>query len=245
MVKGVEQTATVLIVEDDDALRYAWGRLLGEEGLSVRLAADGEEGVRLALEQSPDAIVLDVRLPKRDGLDVLRALRTAGSTAHVLVVSAFASTDDCVAAFDAGGDAWLPKPLAARQLGASVMAALRRVREYTTRQAARGSILRSGDLIVDPLTGAGRRGRRALHLSTIEVRLITHFIEHDGEVVPFSTLRQVGWCDRPLASGHPIEAALFRLRRKLNGIDETQILRNIRGIGYRFDAALDGPGGTP
>src|SRR5919106_86059 len=167
----------ILVVEDEKKVASFIKRGLEEEGYAVDVAADGEEGLTLALTRVHDLIILDIRLPKMDGLRVLQALRQDGVTAPVLLLTVRATIEDKVLGLDAGADDYLTKPFAFQELLARVRALLRR------RAAADPAVLQVADLILDPGRRTVLRQGEKIELTPREFALLDYFMRHPGRVL--------------------------------------------------------------
>ncbi|MCX6953931.1 MAG: response regulator transcription factor, partial [Verrucomicrobia bacterium] len=167
----------ILVVEDSPRLQRTVGTALRRSGYAVDVAGDGEEGLFLAESNEYDAIVLDIMLPKRDGLDVLRTLRAHGRATHVLLLTARDSVADRVDGLQAGADDYLVKPFALEELLARVQALCRRA--YGKKQPS----LTVADLEIDPLARSVRRGGQAVELTAREYLLLEYLARRRGEVV--------------------------------------------------------------
>jgi len=217
--------ATVLVVDDEPAVRAALERALRIERYDVRLAADGDEALALLADRSPDAIVLDVAMPNVDGLEVCRRLRAAGDRTPVLMLTARDAVDDRVAGLDAGADDYLVKPFALRELQARLRALLRRV-ETPQEQ------LRFADLTLDPVTREVRRGDRELDLTKTEFLLLELFLRHPRQVLERGTIFERVWGYDFGATSNALAVYVGYVRRKTEEGGEPRLLHTVRGVGY-------------
>jgi two-component system response regulator MprA len=174
---------TVLVVDDEPAVRRALERALRLERYDVVLAGDGEEALDALSSAPADAVILDVAMPRLDGIEVCRRLRQAGDRTPVLMLTARDAIDDRVLGLDAGADDYLVKPFALRELQARLRALLRRVNE-----GEEGETLRYADLMLDPVAHEVRRGDRVIELSRTEFLLLELFMQHPRQVLTRSTI---------------------------------------------------------
>jgi heavy metal response regulator len=220
----------VLVVEDELRVRSFLERGLQEAGFAVDVAADGEDGLRLALVHPYDAIVLDLMLPKRDGLSVLRELRGAGRATPVLVLTARDEVDDRVRGLDAGADDYLPKPFAFAEL-------LARVRALLRRGTARPSLLEIGDLRIDLLSRKAVRAGVKLELTQKEFALLEYLARHEGEVVTRTMISEHVWDMNFDSFSNVIDVYIRYLRRKIDEPFGTKLIHTRRGVGYVLTAS--------
>lgn len=231
--------ATVLVIDDEPILRETISYNLTQEGYNVRLASDGHEGLELARSTSPDVIVLDIMLPKIDGLQVLRTLREE-STVPIILLSARGEEIDRVLGLELGADDYLAKPFAMRELVARVRAIIRRIR-MTPEEATPGQadpnrqVLKSGDLTIDILARRATLGQTLLELKPKEFDLLVYLAKHPGIVISRNALlREVWGYDYPVDT-RTIDVHVRGVRQKLE-TDSTQpaLIETVRGYGYRF-----------
>src|SRR6202012_669898 len=175
--------ARVLVVDDEPAVRRALERALHLEHHDVSLAEDGEQALDLLASQPADAVILDVMMPKLDGLEVCRRLRKAGDRTPAVILTARDAIDDRVEGLDVGADDYLVKPFALRELQARLRALLRR-----SGDGADGEILKYADLVLDPIAHEVRRGERVIELSKTEFLLLELFMRHPRQVLTRSTI---------------------------------------------------------
>jgi two-component system, OmpR family, response regulator MprA len=218
--------ATVMVVDDEPGVRAALERALRIERYDVCLAGDGAEALALLADGSPDAIVLDVAMPRVDGLEVCRRLRAAGDRTPVLMLTARDSIDDRVAGLDAGADDYLVKPFALRELQARLRALLRRT------ETARAGVLRFADLELDPVAREARRGERPVDLSRTEFNLLELFLEHPRQVLTRTQIFERVWGYDFGATSNALGVYMGYLRRKTEAGGEPRLLHTVRGVGY-------------
>jgi two-component system response regulator MprA len=222
----------VLVVDDEPAVREALGRTLRFEGYDVELAGDGTEALTALNDQRPDLMVLDVMMPRLDGLETCRRLRAAGDTLPVLMLTARDGVGDRVAGLDAGADDYLVKPFALEELLARVRALLRRSMIVNGASSATSGLLRYGDLSLDAATREVRRGERELELTRTEFALLEVFLRHPRQVLTRSTLFEQVWGYDFGAGSNSLDVYIGYLRRKLEAGGEQRLLHTVRGIGY-------------
>ncbi len=215
----------VLVVDDEPSVRSALQRALALERYDVTLADDGQQALDVLAEGVVDAIVLDVSMPRIDGLEVCRRLRAAGDRTPVLMLTARDAIDDRVEGLDAGADDYLVKPFALRELNARLRALLRRVEPG-------GPTLAFGDLVLDSSAHEVHRGARKIELSRTEFSLLELFLEHPRQVLTRSTLFERVWGYDFGATSNALGVYIGYLRRKTESGGERRLLHTVRGIGY-------------
>ncbi|MBA3747044.1 MAG: response regulator transcription factor [Solirubrobacterales bacterium] len=215
----------VLVVDDEPSVRSALQRALALERYEVQLAEDGQQALDTLAEGVVDAIVLDVMMPRVDGLEVCRRLRAAGDRTPVLMLTARDAIDDRVDGLDAGADDYLVKPFALRELNARLRALLRRVEPG-------GPTLAFGDLVLDASAHEVRRGNRKIELSRTEFSLLALFLEHPRQVLTRSVLFERVWGYDFGATSNALGVYIGYLRRKTEAGGERRLLHTVRGIGY-------------
>jgi heavy metal response regulator len=221
----------ILVVEDERKVASFIRQGLGEEGHAVEVTADGASALELVLAQPAyDLVILDVMLPKRDGLDVLKTLRTRGVTTPVLMLTARDAVADKVAGLDLGADDYLTKPFAFEELLARVRALLRRGTDQ------RASVLRLADLSLDPVTREATRGTRRIALTAREYSLLDYFLRHTGRLLTRPMIAEHVWGLDFDAESNIIDVYIGYLRRKIDAPGETRLLHTVRGSGYVMKA---------
>jgi two-component system response regulator MprA len=223
-------SARILVVDDDPAVRNSLRRGLALEGFDVRLAADGEEALRLAAEQRPDLIVLDVMLPGIDGLTVCARLREESSV-PVLMLTARDTVPDRVAGLERGADDYLIKPFAFDELLARIHALLRRT------QPAPDDVARFADVVVDGRGRVATRGGVPLPLTPREYDLLAAFVQHPQQALSREQLSQMVWGYGFEGESNFVDVAVMDLRRKLEAGGRPRILQTVRGYGYALREA--------
>jgi two-component system, OmpR family, response regulator MprA len=225
VIDGHERQARVLIVEDDEDIAQVLQRSLRLEGYETRIAADGEAALSAANDFVPDLVVLDLGLPKIDGMDVARRLRAADDV-PILMLTARDALESRVEGLDAGADDYLVKPFERQEL-------LARLRALLRRRPPRGSAsLVVADLSLNPDTHEVRRGERVVELTQREFELLEYLMRNERIVVPRQRLLEDVWGYDPFATTNTIEVFVSNLRRKLEGGGEARLLHTIRGAGY-------------
>jgi two-component system response regulator MprA len=222
-------TARVLVVEDDDAIADVLRRSLRAEGHDVRSAGDGVEALRASEEFAPDLVLLDLGLPRLDGIEVLRRIR-AESDVPILILTARTATEDRVEGLDEGADDYLPKPFEREEL-------LARTRALLRRRPPRGSAaLVVGDLLLNPDTREAKRGDREIELTNREFELLEYLARNQKLVVSRERLLEDVWGYDPFEQTNTIDVFISNVRRKLEADGEPRILHTKRGAGYVLKA---------
>ena len=218
----------ILVVEDNHRLNSSLQMNLAHEGYSVDTAYDGQEGQDIAELTPYDLIILDILLPKKDGLEVCRELRRRRIHTPILLLTARDSVDDRVQGLDCGADDYLVKPFAMRELLARLRALLRRSHPSTNGR------LEMGGLIVDPITHTVEREGRSIDLTPKEFALLEYFMYHPNQVVTRDMIEQHIWNYDFECSSNVIDVYVRRLRRKIDDPFKVKLLTTIRGIGYQL-----------
>ncbi|GGP33874.1 response regulator transcription factor [Saccharothrix coeruleofusca] len=221
----------ILVVDDDRAVRESLRRSLQFNGYQVDLAGDGQQALESVLTQRPDAMVLDVMMPRLDGLEVCRRLRSTGDDLPILVLTARDAVSDRVSGLDAGADDYLPKPFALEELLARLRALLRRAAPDAGDETA-GAVLRFADLELDPNTRDVRRGDRSISLTRTEFALLELFLAHPKQVLTRGRILEDVWGYDFPTSGNALEVYVGYLRRKTEASGEPRLLHTVRGVGY-------------
>ena len=220
--------ALILLVEDDRSIRQVTQLGLTEAGFTVITASDGDEALSQFRSHRPDAVVLDVMLPKRDGLEVLKSVR-AESTTPVVMLTARASTTDVVLGLELGADDYVTKPFEMAILVARIRSALRRVT-----QSGADSELQLGDVVVNVASHRVRRGDEEIDLSPTEFRLLIELASKPGRVLTREILLENVWGYPAVGDTRLVDVAVQRLRAKLE-VDPSRpkLIETVRGFGYR------------
>jgi two-component system, OmpR family, response regulator len=220
----------LLLVEDDEKLARSVARGLRGEGYAVDHAADGDAALLNLDVWDYDAVVLDVMLPRRDGLEVCRILRERGCWAPVLMLTARGEVEDRVRGLDAGADDYLGKPFDFGELLARVRALVRRA---PSRRPAR---LQVGDLIVDPATHAVSRQGQQVELTAREFGVLEYLARNPGQVISRAQLLDHVWDENYLGSTNVVDVYVGYLRKKLEKPFGRGLIRTVRGVGFVLDA---------
>ncbi|HRW59473.1 MAG TPA: response regulator transcription factor [Defluviicoccus sp.] len=219
----------VLIVEDDPSLRRQLCDRLTAEGYAIDTAADGEEAAFQGETEPYDAIILDLGLPRQDGLSVLRGWRESGLNTPVMILTARDHWHDKVLGIDAGADDYLAKPFHVEELLARLRALIRRAQGRTSAE------LHAGPVVLDTRTGEVTASGQPVELTAYELRVLSYLMHHVGEIVSRTELTEHVYAQDFDRDSNTIEVFVGRLRKKL-GVD---LIKTVRGLGYRFDPAPD------
>lgn len=219
----------VLVVDDDKAVRESLRRSLEFNGYEVALAGDGAEALAAIAATSPDVVVMDVMMPRLDGLEATRALRTAGNDLPILVLTARDAVGDRVEGLDAGADDYLTKPFALQELLARLRALLRRV---APREDVEDEVLAFSDLSMDIATREVKRGDRAIELTRTEFALLELFLRRPRRVLERSFILEEVWGYDFPTTANSLEVYVGYLRRKTEAEGESRLIHTVRGVGY-------------
>jgi two-component system, OmpR family, response regulator MprA len=215
----------VLVVEDDADIAGVLRRALDKEGYDVRVAGDGETALGEAADYEPDAVVLDLGLPRLDGVEVCRRLREDGDV-PILILTARDALESRVEGLDSGADDYLVKPFEREEL-------LARMRSLLRRRPPRGSaFLVVGDVRLNPDSRQVFRGERELELTAREFELLEHLMRNERIVVSRQSLLDDVWGYDPFAETNTVDVFVSNLRRKLEAGGEPRLLHTVRGAGY-------------
>ncbi len=220
----------ILLIEDNRHLSYSLKMSLVEEGYAVDTAFDGVEGYEFAELTAYDAIILDVMLPRRDGLAVCRALRADGINTPILMLTARDAVEDRVSGLDSGADDYLIKPFAIEELGARLRALLRREADRKC------PTLQVGNLILDPATHGVKRAGRAISLTAREYALLEYFIRNPNRLITREMAESHIWSYDYEGASNIVDVYVRRLRRKIDEAYPDKLLETVRGAGYRLRA---------
>ena len=217
----------ILLVEDDIKIAEFILKGLRYAGYAVDHASDGEEGLDLALTEPYDAAVIDIMLPKRDGLSLVRLLREEKVNTPILILSAKGAVDDRVKGLETGADDYLPKPFAFSELLARVQALIRRAGGVTD-----PTRLTVGDLSVNLLTREVIREGKTIGLQPLEFSLLEYLMRHAGRIVSKTMIMEHVWDYHFDPQTNVVEARISRLRDKIDNGFETKLIHTVRGVGY-------------
>jgi two-component system response regulator MprA len=219
----------ILVVDDDRAVRESLRRSLAFNGYTVDMASDGVQALEQIAAQKPDAIVLDVMMPRMDGLEVCRRLRSTGVDLPILVLTARDTVSERVSGLDAGADDYLPKPFALEELLARLRALLRR---SVPAEGAASEVLTFADLTMDPVTMEVKRGERPISLTRTEYSLLELLLTNARRVLSRSRILEDVWGYDFPTSGNALEVYVGYLRRKTEADGEPRLIHTVRGVGY-------------
>ena len=219
----------ILVVDDDRAVRESLRRSLSFNGYTVDLAVDGVDALEKVAASRPDALVLDVMMPRLDGLEVCRRLRSTGDDLPILVLTARDSVSERVAGLDAGADDYLPKPFALEELLARLRALLRRAGPAAGDDS---EAMRFEDLTLDPVTREVTRGGRSISLTRTEFALLEMLMANPRRVLSRSRILEEVWGYDFPTSGNALEVYVGYLRRKTEADGEPRLIHTVRGVGY-------------
>ena len=222
----------ILVIEDDPSILRGLQLNLTMEGYTVRSAMDGEAGLALALSERPDLLLVDIMLPKLDGLSLIRSLRTTDRDVPILILSAKGQEVDKIAGLDLGADDYIVKPFSLKELMARIAAALRRGRGS---DASRAAVKRFGaaevDLTARQLTVDGKH----VPLTAREFDLLAFFVAHPGRVYSREQLMHAVWGSRYTGTARTVDNFVARLRAHIgDDAEHPRHLETVRGYGYRF-----------
>jgi two-component system response regulator MprA len=220
----------VLVVDDDKAVRESLRRSLEFNGYDVALAADGAEALAGIANTAPDVVIMDVMMPRLDGIEATRALRTAGNDLPILVLTARDAVGDRVEGLDAGADDYLTKPFALQELLARLRALLRRAAPRD--EDADDEVLSFSDLSMDIATREVRRGDRPIELTRTEFTLLEMFLRRPRRVLERSFILEEVWGYDFPTTANSLEVYVGYLRRKTEAEDEPRLIHTVRGVGY-------------
>jgi DNA-binding response OmpR family regulator len=223
----------VLVVEDEPGIAQFIRQGLREAGYAVDVAHDGQEGLDYAYVAEYDVFVLDILLPKLDGLDVLRALRARGVKTPVLLLTAKDTVEDRVRGLDSGADDYLVKPFAFPELVARLRALLRRP------PLQMDPVLHLGDLEMDTARREVRRSGRLIELSPREFTLLEYLLRHPRHVLTRTQLAEHVWNFDFFSDSNVVDVYIGYLRRKIDRGYDRPLLQTVRGVGYRLSDATD------
>jgi heavy metal response regulator len=229
----------ILIVEDEKKVSQFLKKGFQAEAFSVDVATDGEQGLSLARGEPYDAIILDVMLPRKDGIQVLRELRQSRVTTPVLILSARSEVEDRVQGLNLGADDYLPKPFSFSEVLARVRAIVRR-----KSTDMRTSVLTIADLRVDLLSRRVERGGREVSLTAKEFELLEYLLRNKGRVLSRPILMEHIWDMNFDSETNVVDVLINRLRRKLDDESAVKLIRTVRGAGYVLKDTPDEPAAT-
>lgn len=218
----------ILVVEDQKKLLRSLEQGLAEEGYETICAADGDEGLQLGTSEAVDAVILDLMLPGRDGLQVLRDLRERGFSKPVLILTARDTVDDRVTGLDSGADDYLIKPFAFTELVARLRALLRR------ENSGRDLILRGEGIELDLVTRRATRNGKEIELRKREFELLEYLMRNKNSTVTREMIARDVWKETTGILTNVIDVYINLLRKKIEVPDAPQLIHTVRGVGYAF-----------
>ena len=221
----------IVVVDDEQAVRDSLRRSLSFNGYDIAIAEDGEQALDVIQKEQPDLVILDVMMPKMDGLEVCRHLRSHGDDRPILVLTARDGVSDRVAGLDAGADDYLPKPFALEELLARVRSLLRRAAAEASGPSSQAEITFE-DLKLNPDTRDVVRGNRTISLTRTEFALLQLLMTNPRRVLSRSTILEEVWGYDFPTSGNALEVYIGYLRRKTEQEGEPRLIHTVRGVGY-------------
>jgi DNA-binding response OmpR family regulator len=222
----------ILIIEDELPMRTALHDVLVAEDYRVLTASDGESGMRRALQEKPDLILLDIMMPKLDGFALCAELRRLSNSVPILMLTAKGQVEDRVTGLDAGADDYLVKPFSTEELLARVRALLRRIQRKTNAPTT----LTFGDARVDLIKQTAFKGKRPLHLTTKEFAMLRLMAESTGEPVSRERFLDIVWDYTAFPTTRTVDNHIASLRRKLErNPDEPRWFKTVHGVGYKLE----------
>ena len=227
-----EESPLVLIVEDEEAIITLLDYNLRNAGYLTAIARDGEEAVDLARSLEPNAILLDWMLPLRSGLEVCRQLRRAPETSEVpiIMLTARGEEQDKLRGLDMGADDYLTKPFSPQELLARLRAVIRRAQPARLKE-----VLTFDTITMDQGSHRVTRSGRLVELAPTEFRLLRHFLQYPGRVFSLEQLLDAVWGREKDIEARTVDVHIRRLRKALNELDESNVIRTVREVGYALD----------
>ncbi len=222
----------ILVVDDDQAVRDSLARSLQYSGYEVTTAGDGVEALAKLAASRPDAVIMDVMMPRLDGLETTRMLRANGNDVPILVLTARDSVDDRVDGLDAGGDDYMAKPFALDELLARIRALVRRAGSGSESDEPGHEALIFGDLTLNAQTREVLRGQRHISLTRTEFALLQTFMKNPRRVLERSWLLNEVWGFDFPTTANSLEVYIGYLRRKTEAEGEARLIHTVRGVGY-------------
>lgn len=241
--EGDREQLRILIVDDEPAVREALQRSLAFEGYGTEVAVDGADALEKAAAYRPDLVVLDIQMPRMDGLTAARRLRATGSLTPILMLTARDTVGDRVTGLDAGADDYLVKPFELDELFARIRALLRRS-SYAAGagQAEEGDTLAFADLRMDLATREVTRGARTVELTRTEFTLLEMFLAHPRQVLTREQILKAVWGFDFEPSSNSLDVYVMYLRRKTEAGGEPRLVHTVRGVGYVLRPGSGGGG---
>lgn len=222
----------ILVIEDEQHLAKLLKRVLLEAGHTADLVPDGRTGLGLAMSDVYNLVILDIRLPGIDGLEICRQMRNLGVQTPVLMLTARGTVDDKVIGLNSGADDYLTKPFAMKEFLARVSALLRR--QDRTLQVE--NELHVGDLTLDTLQRQIKRGSRVIDLTAKEFALLEYLMRHPGQILTRTQIVDHVWCYDAEAISNVVDTYIHYLREKIDQGFSRPLIKTVRGIGYKIEA---------
>jgi len=227
-----EQSCLIAVVEDDEAVRRSLTLNLELEGFRVVTAGDGEEGLMIVTQHNPDLIILDVMMPKKDGLQTCKEIRNSGVSTPLILLTARSEEVDKVLGLELGADDYLAKPFGMRELVARVRALLRRAQ--ATEEVDR---IHFDNVVIDFKAYKAERDKEPVELSAREYRLLRYLVAKKGSVVTRDELLDEVWGYNSYPSTRTVDNHIARLRQKIeNNVEDPKHILTVHGVGYKFVA---------
>jgi len=224
----------ILVVDDDPELTDILQRALTEQLYHVEVAYDGQSAQHMVLSEDYDLVVLDLMMPRTDGVTVCRNVREAGKTTPIIMLTARDGTEDRILGLDAGADDYLVKPFSMGELLARIRAVIRRIQQMPN------DVLRVGSLSLDPHSSFVRRGEREILLTAKEFALMLYLMQHPDRVLTRSEILENVWDSNYDGFGNVVDVYINYLRNKLEEEGEPRVIETVRGRGYVLKKEADG-----
>lgn len=218
----------ILVVEDNKRLSDSLRMTLEDDGYAIDTAYDGLDGEEMALMATYDVIILDIMLPKKNGLAVCRELRNKRINIPILMLTARDALEDRVQGLDSGADDYLVKPFEVDELRARIRALLRR------ESSSKSGLLQVGDLSLDPATHAVERAGESIDLTAKEYSLLEYFMRHPNHLISREMAESHLWSYDHVVASNVVDVYVRRLRRKIDDPYDVKLLETVRGAGYRL-----------
>ena len=221
----------ILVIEDDDSIRMALEDDLTLEGFQVQSAADGEQGLMMAKEKTADLIILDLMLPKLDGIDICKELRKANIATPIIMLTAKSQEIDKILGLELGADDYITKPFSPRELLARIKAILRR----TSHLQQEMEIVKIDELELDFKQMIARKGGNNITLTALEFSLLHFFVEHKNEVLSRNQILDAVWGEDVYVTSRTVDTHIANLRRKIEDDPaQPKFILGVRSVGYKF-----------
>ena len=221
----------ILIVEDDKKTADFVSGAFKQSGYTTTCCEDGESGAAAAINGSYDIAIIDIMLPKKDGLTIIREIRNSGSSLPIIVLSARGSVDARIQGLEAGADDYIPKPFSIAELLARVQTVMRRVSKSES-----STVLKVDDLEMDLISHKVTRNGRKIELQPLEYQLLEYLMRNKGRVVTKNTILERVWDYDFDPHTNVVEARVYKLREKIEREGEKRLITTIRGFGYVLGA---------